>query len=104
MLLPEFGTDPGQTAFTPQRLQAMAHVTLYLQSPDPNGEGPVMDARKAVELYPDSAVAYYYLGECLRLWNKAAAKTVFEKAETLGDAQAAKAAHVELKEAFNAQP
>ena len=99
VLLPEFG--PGQTAYTPQRLEAMAHVTLSILSAGFDGKVAMPELQKALQLYPDSAVAYYYLGE--RLFGRSAgSKAAYEKAAELGDDQVKAAAQSTLKKYFKA--
>lgn len=97
VLLPEFGPGPGQVAFTPQRLQAMAHVTLSILSAGFDGKAAMPEVQKALQLYPDSPVAYYYLGE--RLWakNDPGAKAAYQKAAQLNNDQVKAAARAALK-------
>jgi len=97
VLLPEFGTGPGQTAYTPQRLQAMAHVTLSILSAGFDGKAAMPEIQKAVQLYPDSPVAYYYLGERLYAKSDKGAKAAYEKAAQLGGPQVGSAAQDALK-------
>lgn len=97
VLLPEFGTGPGQVAYTPQRLQAMAHVTLSLLSSWFDGKVAMPEIQKAIQLYPDSAVANYYLGERLFAKSDKGAKAAYEKAVQLDGAQVGAAAHDALK-------
>lgn len=85
VLLPEFGTGPGQIAYTPPRLQAMAHVAHSILQ---NGEATsLQEAQKALGLYPDSPVVNYYLGEALLIRDMTKAKAAYARAEQLGDAQ-----------------
>lgn len=95
VLLPEFG--PGKIAYTPQRLQAMAHVTLSVLSAGFDGKVAMPEIQKAIQLYPDSAVAYYYLGERLQAKSDKGAKAAYQKAAQLDSAQVGPAAHDALK-------
>lgn len=97
VLLPEFGNAPGQIAYTPQRLQAMAHVTLSLLSAWFDGKVAMPEIQKALQLYPDSAVANYYLGERLMAKSDKGAKAAYEKAAQLGDDKVGAAVHDRLK-------
>jgi tetratricopeptide (TPR) repeat protein len=97
VLLPEFGPGPGQIAYTPQRLQAMAHVTLSILSAGFDGKAAMPEIQKAVQLYPDSPVAYYYLGERLYAKSDKGAKAAYEKAAQLGGPQVGAAAQDALK-------
>ncbi len=97
VLLPEFGPGSGQVAYTPQRLQAMAHVTLSILSAGFDGKVAMPEIQKALQLYPDSAVANYYLGERLYAKSDKGAKAAYEKAAHLGDAKAGAAAQDALK-------
>lgn len=97
VLLPEFGPGPGQTVYTPQRLQAMAHVTLSLLSAGFDGKVAIPEIQKALQLYPDSAVVYYYLGERLFAKSDKGAKAAYQKAAQLDGAQVGAAVHDALK-------
>lgn len=97
VLLPEFGTGPGQIAYTPLHLQAMAHVTLSLLSAGFDGKAAMPEIQKAVQLYPDSAVAYYYLGERLMAKSDKGAKAAYQKAAQLGADRVGAAVHERLK-------
>lgn len=61
VLLPEFGDGPGQVAYTPERLAAMAHVAIGYETYSFVEKQPGEHLREAVRLYPDSPVAQYYL-------------------------------------------
>lgn len=97
VLLPEFGPGPGQVAHTPQRLQAMAHVTLSLLSSWFDGKVAMPEIQRALQLYPDSAVANYYLGERLYAKSDKGAKAAYEKAAHLGGPQIGAAAQDAMK-------
>ena len=67
-LLPLFGTEQGQIAYTPARLQALVQVglgafSLYTQGLKPAER--VVHLREAARLYPDSPVVQSYLGDVL---------------------------------------
>ncbi len=93
VLLPEFGTAPGDIAETPERLQAMAYVALSLEHGEIGNPLGIEETQNAVRLYPDSPVANYYLGEQLLLRHRHEAKTAFIKAAQLGDPQVKAEAH-----------
>ena len=97
VLLPEFGPAPGQVAYTPQRLQAMAHVTLSILSAGFDGKVEMSEVRKALQLYPDSPVAYYYLGERLYAKSLPGAKAAYQKAAQLSNDQVKAAARDAMK-------
>ena len=100
VLLPEFGTAPHQIAYTPQRLQAMAHVTLSLYSSWFDGKIAMPEIQKALQLYPNSAVVYYYQGELLLAKDHDGAKAAYQKAAQLGDDQTQAAVNMRLKKMF----
>lgn len=60
MMFPEFGDGPGQIAFTPKRLQALADVGWVFDHVDFDRAGARKRLQEAVELYPDSPVVYFY--------------------------------------------
>lgn len=67
-LLPLFGTEQGQIAYTPARLQALAQVglgvdSLYTQELKPAER--LTHLREAARLYPASPVVQSYLGDVL---------------------------------------
>jgi len=97
VLLPEFGPGPGQIAYTPQRLQAMAHVTLSMLSTGFDGKAAMPEIQKALLLYPASAVVNYYLGDCLLSKGGKGARAAYEKAAQLSDGAVGAAAHDRLK-------
>jgi tetratricopeptide (TPR) repeat protein len=96
VVLPEFGTGPDQIAETPQRLQAMAHVTLSIEASDSIGVLGMQEIQKALRLYPESPVVSFYYGEQLLLRHPYEAKAAYEKAAQLGDAQIGAAARRRL--------
>ena len=67
MLLPTFGDADDQVVYSPQRLQAMAHVGMAVYSQDDAEQLSHLDA--AIKLQPDMPQAYYYTGQVL--WVKA---------------------------------
>lgn len=65
VLLPEFGNSPGEWAFTPQRLEAMAHIGHAYRREDFDHKLAQVELQKAIDLAPDSPVAYFYKGRSL---------------------------------------
>ena len=62
-LLPPFGTGPGQVPYTPQRLQAMAHLRLSVPGIDNqflSAEEKRAHLVEALRLQPGLAPAYFY--------------------------------------------
>lgn len=58
--------SPGQVAYTPERLQALADVVLtWTQKGFWSYKEIKAHAEEAVKLYPDSAVVQYYVGDAL---------------------------------------
>ena len=66
--LPTFGNGEGQVLYTPELLQAMAHVGIAVYSQDDKEKLAHLDA--AIKLQPDMPQAYFYKGQTL--WPKAA--------------------------------
>lgn len=87
-LLPLFGTEQGQVAYTSSRLQALVQVglgvdSLYTQELKPAAR--LVHLREAARLYPDSPVVQSYLGDVLAGANDAAgAKAARARANALG--------------------
>lgn len=87
-LLPLFGTDQGQIAYTSSRLQALAQVglgvsSLYTQELTPAERA--VHLREAARLYPDSPVVQSYLGDVLTgAGDAAGAKAARAQANALG--------------------
>ena len=110
---------PGQVAYTPERLQALADALLaHTQQGFWSYKEIKAHAEEAVKLYPDSAPVQYYLGEALygsyyavldsSVKDKAAARAAFQedkkgeveayqKAAELGDDATVAAAKEQLK-------
>ena len=63
VMLPTFGNGEGQVPYTPELLQAMAHVGLAVNSQDDTEKLAHLDA--AIRLQPDMPQAYFYKGETL---------------------------------------
>ena len=63
VMLPAFGDGEGQVPFSPQALQAMAHVGIGVYSQDFKEKLAHLDA--AIKLQPDMPQAYYYKGQVL---------------------------------------
>ena len=97
VLLAEFGTDPDAVAYTPARLQAMAHIALSIEAGAFGSKDALPQAQQAVRLYPDSPIPYFYLGEQLKLMQKKEAKAAYQKAAALGDDHIGAAVQEELK-------
>ncbi len=87
-LLPLFGAEQGQIAYTPARLQALTQVgmgidSLYTQELTPAER--LMHLKEAARLYPDSPVVQSYLGDVLAGSGDAAgAKAARAQANALG--------------------
>ncbi len=87
-LLPLFGTDQGQVAYTSPRLQALTQVgmgidSLYTQELKPAER--LVHLKEAARLYPNSPVVQSYLGDVLESAGDAAgAKAARAKANALG--------------------
>lgn len=88
VLLPAFGNAPGQLSYTPQRLQALAHVAQSIVSKTFDGTVVVSEAQEAVRVSPDSPIANYYLGEALAGWHRPnrEALAAYQAAARYGDA------------------
>ncbi len=91
--LPEFGTETGQIAYTPQRLQALADVGWAIDHVDFDREGAKARLEQAVKLFPDSPLPYFYRARHILRTSRdrKAASADFDKAAHLGDPVAADA-------------
>ena len=86
LLLPVFGVGPGQAAYTPARLQAMAHVALgvfSLYNEFLTDKEKLAHLQDAVRLAPDCADPYYHLGRHLERLNPAQSQAAFAKGARL---------------------
>lgn len=87
-LLPLLGTEQGQIAYTPARLQALAQVGLGVFSQATQELTPaerVVHLREAARLYPNSPVVQSYLGDVLAgAGDAAGAKAARAQANSLG--------------------
>ena len=87
-LLPLFGTEQGQIAYTSAHLQALVQVglgafSLYTQELKPAER--VVHLKEAARLYPDSPVVQSYLGDVLAgAGDAAGAKAARAQANALG--------------------
>jgi tetratricopeptide (TPR) repeat protein len=97
VMLPDFGDGPGQIAFTPQRLQALAQVGWAKDHSDFDVAGAGARLQQAIALFPDSPAPYFYRGryEARHRHDFKAVKADFDKAAQLGDAAAADAVQQE---------
>ena len=97
MPLPDFGDNPGQVPFTPQRLQAMALVGWAYDHDDFDRAGAWARLQQAVTLSPDSPVPYFYRAryEARYGTDYKAAGADFDKAAQLSDADTADAVQQE---------
>ena len=88
VLLPEIVAGdllPGQVQYTPEHLQALADTALANQQQGFSSDKEALaHAEEAVNLYPDSAVTHYYLGEALPAGDPKQ-KAEYQKAVELGD-------------------
>ena len=84
--LPDFGDGPGQSPFSPQALQAMAHVRWAEDHSDFDAKGAAAHLQRAVALAPDSPVVYYYRAryEARHVHDYKAVKADFDQAAQLG--------------------
>lgn len=97
LMLPDFGDGPGQIAFTPQRLQALAQVGWAKDHSDFDVAGAGARLQQAAALFPDSPVPYFYWAryEARHRHDFKAVKADLDRAEQLGDALAADAVQQE---------
>ena len=65
VLLPEFGNKPGDLAYTPPRLAAMAHVGIAYKREDLDHKLAQVELQKAIDLAPDSPVPYFYKAQSI---------------------------------------
>jgi len=94
VMLPYLGNAPGQEAYTSQKLQANAHLAIFIDMFEFEGYGspePLTQLQQAIGLAPDSAAAHYYLGHYLYGKNDPGAKAELERAIQLGDNETATA-------------
>ncbi len=94
VMLPYLGSAPGQEAYTPQKLQANAHLAIFVDMFEFEGYGspePLVHLQQALNLAPNSAAAHYYLGHYLYGKNDHGAKAELEKAVQLGNNETAAA-------------
>lgn len=91
VLLPNF--SPSGWAYTPKRLQAMAHIAIAYRKENFNDTLALSHLQQAVTLAPDSPLPYFYRA---RYWSHHRedkdAKADYAKAAQIGDAQIAVAA------------
>jgi tetratricopeptide (TPR) repeat protein len=95
VLLPDFAS--GEANYTPQRLQAMAHVAIavvYFAAGDNRAE---QELKQAIQLAPESAIPHFYLGKILYAHNDIGAKAEYEKAIDLDGGQVGAAAKERIK-------
>lgn len=87
-LLPQFGTEQGQIAYSSARMQALAQVGLGVHSlytQELISAERVAHLREAARLYPDSPVVQSYLGDVLAgAGDEAGAKAARTRANSLG--------------------
>lgn len=95
-LLPELVAErtlPTQERYTPERLQALAETAIaHEEMAFGSNKAALAHLRDAVNLYPDSPVTNYYLGEGLLRIDDPGAKAAYQKAAQLGDDQTVAAA------------
>ena len=97
LMLPDFGDGPGQVAFTPQRLQALAQVGWAEDHSDFDVAGAGARLQQAVSLFPDSPVPYFYRAryEARHLHDFKAVAADLDRAEQRGDTVATDAVQQE---------
>lgn len=91
LLLPPFGKGPGRVPYTPQRLQAMAHLGLNVPGIDNqflSDEEKRAHLAEAIRLQPDLGLAYFYKGKAIagRAGHLREARDAFRAAALYGDA------------------
>lgn len=98
VLLPDFG--PGGWTYTPQRMEAMAHVAIAYQKEGFDKKLAAADLEKAIALAPDSPVPYFYKGRSLigRGGRSREALVSLRMAARLGDADTKAAVDKQLKD------
>ncbi len=96
VMLPTFGSG-GDIPYTPQRLQALAHIAIAIETFSFGDKEALAHLREAARLYPDSPVAHFYLGEQLHRMQNREAKSAYAKAAALGDDRVGAAAQEALK-------
>ncbi len=102
--LPDFGDEPGQIAFTPERLQALAQVGWAIDHVDFDTKGAWARLQQAAAMFPDSPVPYFYRAqhELRYRQDSKAARTDFDKAAQIGSAADADAVQ-EMRHIFRGQ-
>ncbi len=87
VLLPNF--RPGEWAYTPQRLRAMAHIGIALAHPGFNDRLALSHLQKAIALAPNSPLPFFYRGQCEDKWlgHPKKAKADYEYARQFGNAE-----------------
>jgi tetratricopeptide (TPR) repeat protein len=93
--LPQFGEGVDQEPYSPQELESMANLALFVDTFGHEGYGdpePLTHLQKALAIAPDSAAANYYMGKYLYGKNDTGAKAYLQKAIQLGDDQIVAAA------------
>lgn len=98
VLLPEFESGSDPLAYTPHRLQAMAHVAISIEAGGSGAKETIPQVQEAVRLYPDSPITNFYLGKQLDRMQKKGAEAAYAKAAALGDAQVVAAAQKALED------
>lgn len=98
VLLPALGLAPGQLPYTPERLQALAHLGIAIHSQDDQEKRAHLD--EAIRLQPDMAPAYFYKGQALRSQNGhlREARDAFQVAARYGDTDTRTAVDKVMKE------
>lgn len=91
LLLPPSGMGPGRVPYTPQRLQAMAHLGLNVPGIDNqflSDEEKRAHLAEAIRLQPDLGLAYFYKGKAIagRAGHLREARDAFRAAALYGDA------------------
>ena len=81
VMLPDFG--PGGLAYTPQRLQAMAHAGIAITTSDDQEE--LSHLQQATSLASDVPVTHFFLGRYLAIHAQPDARAEFERARQSGD-------------------
>ena len=98
VLLPDF--RPGGWVYTPQRMEAMAHVAIAYQKEGFDNKLVMTEQEKAIALAPDSPLPYFYKGRVLigKGGRSREMLAAFRKAAQLGDDDTKAAVDKQMKD------
>ncbi len=86
MMLPAFGSAPGQVPYSAKRVKALAHVGIAVKTQDGQEKQTHLD--EAIRLQPDLATAYFYKGRqalTFQTGHSREARDAFRAAARYGD-------------------